>query len=253
MVNRYLPRSVLLTLAAALFLAGCATTDRDQWDAERYYQEARAALDDERYQTAIQYYQELETNFPYGAHAEQGQLDLAYAYYRQSEPESAIATAERFMQMHPRHPRVDYAHYIRGLAGSLKNRNFLNDLFGQDPGKRDPSSLRETFDYFAELVREHPESEYAEDAAQRMIHLRNSLAAYEVHVARFYLERDAHLAAANRAGRVLEDFDQTPAVADALALMVEAYTALGQDDLAASAEELLAHNHPGHAARLKEQ
>ncbi|MFO8156389.1 MAG: outer membrane protein assembly factor BamD [Pseudomonadota bacterium] len=252
MVNRYLPRRALPTLLAAfLILAGCATTDRDQWDAERYYQEAREALDDERYQTAVQYYQELETNFPYGAHAEQGQLDLAYAYYRQSEPDSAIATAERFIQMHPRHPHVDYAYYVRGLSGSQKNRNALNDLFGQDPAKRDPSALRKTFDYYAELVRKHPESRYAEDAAQRMVHLRNSLAAYEVHVARFYLERDAHVAAANRASRVLEDFDQTPAVVDALTLMVEAYTALGQDELAASAEELLAHNAPGHDGRTR--
>lgn len=246
MANRYLLPAALLGLT--LLLGGCASTDRGQWSAERYYQEAKEALDAGRYQTAIQYYEELEANFPYGAHAEQGQLDLAYAYFRQSEPESAIATADRFIQMHPRHPHVDYAYYVRGLAGYRKNRNFLNDLFGQDPARRDPSTLREAFDYFAELVRLHPDSEYAGDAAQRMVHLRNALAEYELSVARFYLERNSNLAAANRAAHVLEEYDQTPAIPEALALMAEAYRRLGQADLAEDARAVLRTNFAGHEA-----
>ncbi|MFP4607114.1 MAG: outer membrane protein assembly factor BamD [Thiohalospira sp.] len=243
MFPRYLLAPTLLALG---LLAGCGTLNRDDWSAERHYKEAREAMEAERYQTALEYYQELESDYPYGRYAEQAQLDMAYVYYRSDQPESAIDTAERFIEMHPRHPQVDYAYYLRGLASYGQNRSFLNDLFDQSPDERDPEGARKAFRYFAELVREYPESDYAGDAIQRMIHLRNALGRYEVHVAEYYLDREAFVAAADRAKYVVENYDRTPAVADALVIMGRAYVELGQNDLARDALEVLRANHPDH-------
>ncbi|MGM0413465.1 MAG: outer membrane protein assembly factor BamD [Pseudomonadota bacterium] len=241
------PRYLLLpTLLALVLLAGCGTLNRDDWSAERYYEEAREAMESERYQTALEYYQELESEYPYGRYAEQAQLDMAYVYYRTDQPQSAIDTAERFIEMHPRHPQVDYAYYLRGLAAYGQNRSFLNDLFNQSPDERDPDGARDAFRYFAELVREYPDSDYTGDAVQRMIHLRNSLGRYETHVAEYYLDREAWVAAANRAKYVVENYDRTPAVADALAVMGQAYVELGRTELARDALKVLRENHPDH-------
>jgi len=244
MFPRYLLAPTLLALG---LLAGCGTMNRDDWSAQRYYDEARKAMEAERYQTALEYYQELESNYPYGRYAEQAQLDMAYVHYRSNQPQSAIDTAERFIEMHPRHPQVDYAYYLRGLAAYGQNRSFLNDLFNQSPDERDPQGARDAFRHFADLVREYPESDYAGDAIQRMIHLRNSLGRYEVHVAEYYLDREAFVAAADRAKYVVENYDRTPAVADALAIMGRAYVRLGETDLARDALSVLRTNHPEHA------
>ncbi len=235
----------LLVLSLILLLGACASVDnKKEWSAQRYYEEAKTALDNRDYESAIRYYEELKTAYPYGHHAEQADLDIIYAYYKGDEPESAIAAADNFIKQHPRHPNVDYAYYLRGLASFSLGENFLNKTFNQDPTQRDPSHLRRSFNYFMELVRKFPNSKYRADALQRMKYLLNSLARYEIHVARFYMEREAYLAAANRAKYVVEHYQDTPAVAEALDIMSRAYGHMGRYDLADDARRVLQLNFP---------
>lgn len=241
-----------------LFLAGCSSSpDRDDstfgMTAAELYQEAKANLDNANYDTAIQYYEKLESRFPYGNYATRAQMEVAYAYYKYDEHETAVLSAERFIKLHPNHPNVDYAYYLRGLASYSMSESFFGKLFNQDPTERDPKAARRAFQYFSELVKKFPKSRYAKDTVQRMTHLRNGLAKYEVHVAKYYFKRDAYLAAANRGKYVVENYQQTPAVADALALMVKAYRKLEKPKLAGDAMRILELNHPAHPelAQLK--
>ncbi len=244
----------LTVVSMVLLLGACATVEKKQeWSAQRYYQEAKSALDNRDYESAIRYYEELKSAYPYGEYAEQADLDVIYAYYKGGEPESAIAAADNFIKQHPRHPRVDYAYYLRGLASFSEGESFLNRLFDQDPTQRDPSHLRRSFNYFSELVRKFPDSRYRADALQRMKHLYNSLARHEIHVARFYLEREAHLAAANRAKYVVEHYQDSPAVAEALDIMEQAYRKMGRGRLADDARRVLQLNFPDYSGARREQ
>lgn len=237
-----LPIAALL----AVLVAGCSSMAHDptqDWTAEQFYEEARAALKAGDYQQAIKYYESLEARFPFGRHAQQAQIEVAYTYYKYAEPDNAISAADRFIKMNPRHPHVDYAYYLKGLANYNRGVGLIDQWTDQDMSERDPGAARQSFYDFAELVKQFPESRYANDARQRMIHLRNSLAQHEIHVADYYLRRGAHIAAANRAKYVLENYQKTPAVPMALKLMAEAYRRLGMDDLAADAERVYQHNY----------
>lgn len=243
--------SRILATLLLISLAGCATLEDeipDNWSAKRLYDEGRKALQHEDYRTTIEYLEKLETRFPFGAQTQQGQLMTAYAYYKNSDPESAIATADRFIKLNPTHPDVDYAYYIRGLAHFYSRDNFLDNLFQLDTSVRNPDSVRRSFQYFSELVQRFPNSQYAKDAVQRMVYLRETLARYELHVADYYMRREAWLAAANRAKGVLERYPRTPAVSDALALLSEAYYRMGIHDLAADSLLVLEKNQPKHKA-----
>lgn len=246
----------LLLMAIMLTLAGCATVDEEdtsKWTAARFYQEAQSAIKVKNYETAIQHLESLEGQFPYGPYAEQAGLDLAYVYYLSGETESAIAAADRFIKTHPQHKDVDYAYYLRGLALFEENRSFMYETFNQDPTQRNPEGARRSFQYFAELVRKYPDSKYSKDAQQRMIDLRNRLAAYEVYIARFYLERDAYVAASNRGRYVVENYNDTPSVGDALVVMVQAYRKMGMDKLANDSMRVLMLNYPKHPEIVKLQ
>ena len=252
-------RLALILLASVLVLGGCASTGGDPDDptyglgAAEIYKEAKASLQDGNYETAIQYYEKLESRFPYGNYATRAQMEIAYAYYKFDEPESAILAAERFIKLHPNHANVDYLYYLRGLASFGITKSGIGEFFGQDQTARDPKSVRRSFQYFSELVKKFPKSRYARDAVQRMTHLRNHLASYEVHVASFYYERDAFVAAANRGKYVIEHYQRTPAVGDALALMVKSYRKMDMPELAKDALRVLEVNHPEHPelAQLK--
>ncbi len=249
-------RLVSITLISLLLHACASTTNPEDptsgMDAKQIYQHASDQLKDGDYETAIKYYERLEARFPYGKYAERAQMEIAYAYYKDNEQESAILAADRFIKLHPNHPNVDYMYYMRGLASYDLTKSFLDNLFNVDPTERDPKSARRAFQYFAELVKKFPRSRYAKDAVKRMMVIRNSLAKYEVHVANYYLTRGAYLAAANRSKYVVENYQRTPAVADALAIMVQAYNKLGMKELAADAKRVLELNYPNHPA-LKNQ
>ncbi|ROR34704.1 outer membrane protein assembly factor BamD [Inmirania thermothiophila] len=237
---------LLPLLVAVLALAGCASLKsadptRD-WSAQRFYEEARSALDAGDYERAIELYEKLEARYPFGPYAQQAALEVAYAYYKFDEPDSAIAAADRFIRTYPRHPNVAYAYYIKGLANFNRGVGILDRYLGDAISERDPRTAREAFAAFAELVRRFPESRYAEDARRRMLYLRNALAAHEVQVAAFYLERKAYVAAAGRARYVIEHYPRSPAVGPALRILRDAYRGMGMEDLARDAERVLEAN-----------
>ncbi len=243
--------SILRSLAVigVLLLGGCGLLPEQidetaGWSAQRIYSEAKDSLDTGAYDRAVQLYERLEARYPYGRFAQQAQIEVAYAHYKSNEPALAIAAAERFIRLHPNHPHVDYAYYLKGLATFNEDLGLLGGLSNQDLSERDPKGARESFETFRELVSRFPNSRYAEDAAQRMQYLVNSLAGHEVHVARYYYRRGAYIAAINRAQSAVRDYPDTPAVEEALFLMVKSYDALGMPGPRDDADRVLRANFP---------
>ncbi|NIR30737.1 MAG: outer membrane protein assembly factor BamD [Gammaproteobacteria bacterium] len=242
---------LLLPLLAGVSACGIFTNNEDptaEWSAKRLYDEARGALDTGNYQSAIEYYEKLDSRYPFGPYAQQGHMEIVYAYYKGDEPASAIAAADRFIKLHPRHPHVDYVYYIKGLTNFNQGKGVLQGILPTDDSQRDPGAARQAFEDFSELVQRFPDSEYTADAAQRMVYLRNNLAKYELHVASYYMRRKAYVAAANRARYVIENYQRTPSVSDALVLMANAYREMELYDLAADALRVLELNYPEHSA-----
>lgn len=241
-------RNLFILLLALFFLVGCASSSDLGKDlsAKELYEEAKKNLDNGFNEEAISLYEKLGSRYLYSRYTQQAQLELAYAHYKFDEPDMAILAADRFIKLYPTHASVDYAYYLRGLASYSMNRPLMERLFDQNPTERNPKAMRQAFQYFSDLVERFPKSRYVNDSIQRMIYLRNSLAQYEIHVANYYLKRNAYLAAANRAKYVVENYQRTPAVAVALAIMVKAYRKLELFDLANDAQRVLEINHPDH-------
>jgi len=230
---------VLLALATAA-LAACGRGDVVQnAGPELLYQRGQDMLQGGNYQGAVAYFQQLEASYPFSNYTRQAQLDIIYAYYKAGLREEAIAAAEEFERENPTHPRVDYTLYMRGLIYFDEGPNILERLFRVDTTARPPKDSERAFQMFQELLRRFPDSEYAEDAYQRMVFLRNRLARYENHVARYWLQREAYVAAINRAKYALETYPGAPELEDSLKIMIEAYRRLGMHDLAADAERVL--------------
>ena len=241
-------RLIALALVAAT-LAGCSMWGEEldptrDWSARRLYDTAKGHLDRGAYEQAIEYYEKLDVRYPFGPLAMQGQLDLVYAYYKFDQHASAIAAADRFIKLHPRHSNVDYAYYLKGLVHFVGDDSILDRFVSKDRSEHDTNATLQSFRAFEELVQRFPESRYADDSRRRMLYLKNLLATHEIHAARYYIKRGAWLAAANRARYVVENFQRTPAVSDALAVMTIAYREMGLDDLAADAARVLRLNYP---------
>jgi len=239
------PLLTLIILVAAL-VSGCSSDDEDFANSgeDFLYREGERSMDVSNWPRAIQIWQQLEAQFPFGQYAEQSQLELIYAYYRNSEPEAARAAADRFIRLYPDSESLDYAYYMKGMAYYSEDARILGRYLPTDPSKRDPGKARESFADFAQLLNIFPNSQYAPDARARMIYLKNLLADYEVHVAEFYIERQAYLSALSRARFVMENFQGTPAVPRALEIMVEMYLRMGLNDLADASLEILTLNYP---------
>lgn len=245
-------RHSLAAFAAVLsgcLLGGCGLLP-DQidetrgWSAAKLYAEARADLNDRNYERAVKLYEKLEARFPYGRYAQQAQIEIAYAYYKDGETASAIAAVDRFVKLHPNHPSADYMYYLKGLANFNDDLGLFGFVSGQDMTERDPKAAREAFDAFKDLVTRFPQSKYTPDAIARMNYLVNALASHEVHVARYYLKRGAYVAAANRAQYALKTYPRAPANEEGLVIMVKAYDALGMKDLRDDAERVMLRNFP---------
>jgi outer membrane protein assembly factor BamD len=236
---------ILITLA---LLSACASDTVDDLDSTelQFYQLAQSSLRGSNYEEAVRRLQLLEARFPFGRYAEQAQLEIIYAYYKSNQAESARAAADRFIRLHPQHPNVDYAYYLRGMASFEEDQNFLAQFLPIDPATRDPGAARDSFNDFSQLISRFPGSQYAPDAQKRLVYLRNLLARSEINVARYYIYRGAYVAAANRGRYVFENFQETPSVPDALAVMVEAYTLLQQDQLASETLQVLSSNFPNY-------
>jgi outer membrane protein assembly factor BamD len=242
-------KRILAFFLLATALAGCGLfpeqiDETTGWSANKLYARAKESLADGNYTQAVQYFEKLEARYPYGPYAQQAQLEIAYAYYKDNEPISAIAACDRFIKLHPNHPNVDYAYYLKGLANFVEDRSLLASIGDQDMSERDPRAAREAFAAFKELAARFPESKYTPDAIARMKYLVNALAYHEVHVARYYYTRGAYVAAANRTKYAVENYPQTPAVEEALAIMARSYDQMGMADLRDDALRVLKTNYP---------
>src|SRR5574340_1466007 len=236
-------------LAATLTLGGCgllpAVKDETAgWSAQKLYSEAKDNLNDGNYERAVKLFETLEARYPFGRYAQQAQLEVAYAYYKDNEPISAVAACDRFIKLHPNHPNVDYVYYLKGLANFNEDLGLLAPISGQDPSERDPQAAGDSFVAFRDLVTKFPNSKYAPDALQRMKYLVNALASHEVHVAAYYLKRGAYVAAANRAQFAVKTYPDAPAIEEALFIMIKAYDALAMNDLRDDADRVMHRNFP---------
>lgn len=237
-----------LLLGSLILLAACSSTPKEpEYTSEAdLYHAAESQLNRSQWETGIKNLQTLEENFPFGTYAEQAQLELIYAYYMSNDPDAAIATANRFIRLHPQHRNVDYAYYMMGLSSFNKGKGMFERVLPTDLTKRDPGAARESLANFSQLLTRYPDSIYAADAKKRMMYLRNLLARYEIHVANYYFKRGAYLAATARGRYVVENYPQTPAIPDALAVMVQGYKQLGMNDAADQILPILRTNYPNH-------
>lgn len=230
-------------------LLGACSKDRNavaEATADELYRKAKSALDASAWDRSVSLYKALQTRYPFGRYTEQSMLDLSYAYFRRGQPEQAISTLDRFIRTYPTHPSVDYAYYLKGLVNYEQNLGFLEKMMPSRVRDRDQSQALDSFMDFSELIRRFPDSRYVPDARQRMVFLRNNLAAYEVIVAEYYLRRGAYIAAVNRARYAIEVYPNTPVIPDALAVQHAAYTELDLAELAQDSWDVLALNYPDH-------
>ncbi len=237
----------ILLIASCLALGGCKALrhhDDKVASPESLYDKANKELKDGSYGQAIKSLEALTARFPFSDPARQSRIDLIYAYYKMHEKESAVDAADSFIRENPTHPRIDYAYYIKGLVYFERQPNFMEKFFNVDISKRPPQDLRKSFEAFSRVVTQYPQSAYAADAHQRMVYVRNRLGDYEIHVANYYMERGAYVAAVDRARYVLENYDGSPATRDALEIMAQAYTKLELPELAADTQKILTTNYP---------
>lgn len=235
----------LLAVVLALSLSACSgTEERDTiLGPEEMYEMAKASLDGRNFQTAIRRYRALTTAYPFGRHAEQSQLDLAYAYQQSRRAEDALTTLDRFIRTYPTHPNIDYAWYLKGLVHNSEAMGMLRRLFPGQMVDRDQESARLAFQDFQELILRYPQSRYVADARQRMVFLRNTLADYEMTVGEYYFRRQAYIAAIGRAQYIIENYSGAPANAEALDLMARAYDKMNLPELAEDTRRVLELNY----------
>ena len=242
---------ILLLLIAIVGLYGCsgkATDPTAGMSAAELYSLAKGYLEEESYTLAIEHYEILESRYPFGVFATQAQLDVAYAYYLYDEPESATAAVERFIKLHPRHPRVDYAYYLRGLINFGLRQTILDKFYTREPSDYDLNTMLQSYRDFQTLINRFPDSEYSRDAVKRLVYLRNQLALGELKTAEFYLRRGAWVAAANRAKTLLKRYQGSDSIKRALQIQMLAYRQLKLDDLAEDTRRVLVFNYGESAA-----
>jgi outer membrane protein assembly factor BamD len=239
-------------LLAAVLAGGCALFGGDEddsaknWTVERLYAEAKGAMESGYYSRAVEYFEFLETRFPFGVYGQQSLLDLAYVYYKTEDYEGAISACDRFIRLYPQNAYVDYAYYLKGLVNFNRGKGFMERILPIDISQRDTTHVMQSFQDFKDLVQQFPDSRYTEDARKRMVYLRNLLAQHEVNIGHYYMRRGAYVAAANRARYVVENYRKTPAIPEALLIMAKAYKVLEMDQLSEDALRVLELNYPNH-------
>ena len=244
---RLRPAGLVIALSSALWLVACSNTPKDEtaaWSPEKLYSEARDEMNAGNYERAGVLFERLEGRATGTLLSQQAQIERAYVMYRTGEKAQALSILERFIKLNPSSPALDYALYLQGLVNFNDNLGILGSLARQDLAERDQQASRDSFQSFKRLVDQFPQSRYAADSQLRMNYIVNSLAAYEVHVARYYYKRGAYVAAVNRAQQTVQDFQQSPATEEALAIMVRSYDQLGMTDLRDDARRVLTKNFP---------
>ena len=240
---------LLLSLSlATLLLSGCASDgqkdDTDIWSETKLYSEANIKLNDGDFAKCGKYFDKLEARFPFGPYSQQAQINAAYCYWKAQEQAQALVAIDRFIKLHQGSANLDYAYYLKGLITFNDDLGWLGKFTGQDLSERDPKAAKEAFESFKVVVERFPDSKYAPDSLDRMRYIVNSLAEADVIVARFYYQRGAYLAAANRAQLVIRDYDRAPAVEEALYILVKSYDKLGMKDLSDDANRVFVLNFP---------
>ncbi len=245
---------VPLTLVAALVLQACSSTSRDEtagWSPNKIYSEAQDERNSGNFDKAVVLFEKLEGRAAGTPLAQQAQLDKAFTHYKAGEQAQALAAVDRFMKLHPASPAMDYALYLKGLINFNDNLGLLGSLSRQDLSERDQKAAKESFESFRELVERFPNSRYAGDARARMTYIINSLAQYEVHVARYYYNRGAYVAAINRAQAALAEYTNAPALEEALYILIQSYDALGMTELRDDARRVMAASYPNSEQAFK--
>lgn len=246
-------KKIVLMAVLGLALSACAskTTAVDKeaqltqnWSVERLYSEAQQELNDSNYTRAVKLYEILQSRFPNTRQATQSQLETAYAYYKDEQQPQALAHLERFERLNPHHPNSDYALYLKGLITLNEDQSFLSRFAMQDWSDRDPKAHRDAYIIFNELVTRYPDSKYAADSREKMARLVDALGGHEIAVARYYMQRGAYLAAANRAQNIVTHYQNTRYVEEALAIMTTAYAKMAHTQLHEDAHRVLAQNFP---------
>ena len=229
-------------------VAGCSSTGKVDptagWSAERLYSQAKEDMSSGRWEDARKNLEALEARYPFGIYAQQALIDQAYVDWKDEEPEQAKAAIDRFTQQYPNHPGTDYMLYLKGMITFTPPSAVLSNITRQDPSERDPKGLRESYEAFNELIKRYPDSRYTPDARKRAAWLVNTIAENEVHVAQYYYQRGAYVAAANRAQQVVTDFEGAPIVEKALYIMVLSYDKLHLEKLHDDAKRVLDKNFP---------
>ena len=232
-------------------MAACSSLEKDpttKWDAGRLYKEGHSELLSGNWTHARELFEKLESRYPFGRYAQQGQIEIAYAYYKQGETADAIDAVDRFLKANPNHPSVDYVYYLKGLINFIEPPALIGRLIGYKVSERDPKAMRDSFEAFKELLTRFPDSRYAPDARIRLSYLQNALAGHEVRVADYYFRRGAYLAAIERAQGSLREFPGSAAQQEALRLIAQSYERLGLTELQADAERVLLLNYPAPVA-----
>ncbi len=238
----------IIYIAIAFGLAGCGPSKDDldvtaDWSAEKFYISARAELGKENYLTAIEYYETLESRFPFGKYATQAQIDVAYAYYKFEEPDSAITAIDRFIKLHPRNPGVDYAYYLKGVVNFERGGSVLDVISGRDLSEFDKNLLLAAYNDFRVLTQRFPDSKYVADSSKRMVFLRNQLARSDLAIASYYASREAWVAVTNRTKYILQNYQGSSVIKSTLELQLRAYQALELEDLAHDTQRIIDLNY----------
>ena len=234
-------------LVLVLALPACTSLTKDatsKWDAERLYKEGHAELKAGNWTHARELFEKLESRYPFGRYAQQGQIEIAYTYYKEGETADALDAVDRFLKANPTHPNADYVYYLKGLINFIEPPALIGRLVGYRVSERDPKAMRDSFEAYKELLAHFPNSRYAPDARVRLQYLLNALAEHEVRVADYYYRRGAYVAAIERAQGALHDFPGSTSQQEALRLMAHSYEGLGLSDLQADAERVLRLNYP---------
>jgi len=236
-----------LALSLVISLSACGPKDdvdpTTEWSVETFYREARYELAEGNYLTAIEYYETLESRFPFGKYATQAQIDVAYAYFKFEEPDSAITALDRFIKLHPRHPAVDYAYYLKGLVNFERGGTILDVLSERDLSEFDKNLLLRAYNDFRLLLQRFPSSKYATDARKRMIYLRNELARADYNVATYYATLEAWIAVTGRTRFILQNYQGSAVIKSTLELQLKAYQELGLDELAHDTRRIIDLNY----------
>lgn len=239
----------LISFVAIMLLSACAGSDgqkddTDIWSETKLYSEAIDKLNSADFAKCGKYFEKLEARFPFGPYSQQAQINGAYCYWKAQETAQALVAIDRFIKLHQGNENLDYAYYLKGLITFNDDLGWLGRFTGQDLSERDPKAAKDAFESFKVVVERFPNSKYAPDALDRMRYIVNSLAEADVIVARFYYQRGAYLASANRAQLAIRDYDRAPAVEEALYILYKSYEKLGMVELSNDTARVFKLNFP---------